>query len=416
MSRRILVIGAGPAGLMAAIKAAEEGASVVVFESMPKPARKLGISGKGRGNITNTAGYSDFLAHFNNHGRFLKTAFKAFFNQDLLDFFAEEGLKTTVERGGRVFTASGKAPEIVSKLVAAARKRNVTIITDTAISDLVIEQKQCKGVKTRTGGTFDADAVIIATGGKSYPLTGSTGDGYKFAQNIGHKVVPPLPSLVALKPERPFPISLNGLQLRNIEARLIIDGKKVQSEFGELAFLDNNLAGPVIITLSRTAVPEIVKKKQVIVSLDLKPALDHEKLDKRLLRDLNKLKNRPCSELIAGLLPTSMIDFCLESCEIDAKLNCSQLEARLRKRLRNWLKELSFEISEPGPWSQAIVTAGGIDTREINPVTMQSKLVSNLFFAGEIIDIDADTGGFNLQAAFSTGWLAGFNAARDQQK
>ena len=395
---------------MAAIKAADEGVRSLILESMPRPARKLGISGKGRGNLTNTAPYKDFLKHFNNDGRFLKFAFKQFFNNDLIDFFTHEGLETVVERGGRVFSASGKAPEIVGALVRAAEKRGVKILTNTPVTQ-ISKQNNLFQVSAGKGQVFSSEFLIIATGGKSYPLTGSTGDGYKFAQAMGHRITPLHPALVALKPIQDLPTDLDQLLLKNVSVSLWNDNRKIANEFGELSFLDGFLAGPTIITLSRIAVPLLSQGAKISVKIDLKPALDHEKLEQRLLRDLQKLNRAPLEKLLPGLLPNPMARFCQQSLAIDPMQKCCDFSADKRRKLRNWLKEANFDIKEAGPWSQAIVTAGGIEANEINQQTMESKLVKNLYFAGEVIDIDADTGGYNLQAAFSTGWLAGNSAA-----
>lgn len=395
---------------MAAIKAADEGVSSTILESMPRPARKLGISGKGRGNLTNTASYEEFLQHFNNQGRFLKFSFKHFFNQDLIDFFQREGLNTNVERGGRVFTASGKATEIVNCLIAAAERRKVKILTQTPVNNIYFTDNHFH-VICGNDQHLVAPAIILATGGRSYPLTGSTGDGYRFARAFGHTITPLYPSLVGLKPEKCYPTALERLSLKNVEATLFAGTKKVAAEFGELAFLDGCLAGPIIITLSRKAVPLLENGQKVQISIDLKPALSHEKLDQRLLRDLEQLRREPLQRLLGGLMPSVLADFCAEQLSINPKTPCASFSAESRRKLRNWLKKLEFNITEPGPWSQAIVTAGGIDTRQINTQTLESKIVANLFFAGEIMDIDADTGGYNLQAAFSTGYLAGLNAA-----
>jgi len=412
----LLVIGAGAAGIMAAIKAADEGLKVAILESMPRPARKIGISGKGRGNLTNTAPYKDFLKHFNNEGRFLKTAFRSFFNTELVSFFNNEGLDTVEERGGRIFVASQKATDAVHCLHKALEKRKVALFVDTPVKELSISQKRCIGAVTRSGSQFSAHATLLATGGMSYPLTGSTGDGYEFARKCGHSIVTPLPSLVALVPTTPFPRELNGVALRNVNAELRSNGKKIAAEFGEMLFQDGNLAGPTVITLSRKAVPELVKDHSVEIVIDLKPALDHHKLDQRLLRDIDQNKSGSLEGIVARLLPDEMRQFCLQQIGLSPFLKASRISAEQRRILRNWLKEVRFKVSGPAPWSQAIVTAGGISTQEVNPVTMQSKIVENLYFAGEILDIDADTGGYNLQAAFSTGWLAAASVADKLRK
>ena len=414
IKKSLIVVGAGPAGLIAAITAADAGQVVTIFESMPKPARKLGISGKGRGNVTNTASYDKFLLHFNNRGRFLKTAFKKFFNKELVEFLAKEGLPTTEERGGRVFTSSGKATDIVNCLHKAVLKRGIKLMLGTPVKELLIKDGKCIGVSTGTIKYY-ASNVIIATGGLSYPGTGSTGDGLRFAKNCGHEIIKPLPSLCGLKPKIPLPGYLEGVAPRNINAQLFIDGKKTAEEFGEMLFQDGYLAGPVIITLSRLAVPALDKKCKCEILIDLKPALDHQKLDKRLLRDIQEKKDQRFVDIIGGLLPNGLRQYCIKSLKLNTTVKADQTTAETRKNLRIWLKELKFEIIGHAPWEQAIVTAGGVSTKDINPTTMESRKIKNLYFAGEIIDIDADTGGFNLQAAFSTGYLAAISTQNQQQ-
>ncbi len=403
----LLVVGAGPAGLMAAIKAADEGLRVCVVESMPKPARKLGIAGKGRGNLTNTAPLPEFLKHFNRHGRFLKASFAAFFNKDLVEFFEKEGLKTVEERGGRVFVASGRATDAVRCLHHAIERRGIKLLTLSPVRDLIVVEKTCKGLILADGRRLNAVRTLLATGGMSYPLTGSTGDGFRMARDCGHTVITPLPALVALKPEKPLPESLQGAILKNVSAELRINGKKEAAEFGEMAFLDGYLAGPIIITLSRAAVQALHIGQKVEIVIDLKPALDHATLDRRLLREIENNRGIDISGLLAKLLPAEFRRYCLEQTGLIGSKRADQTGAEQRKCLRLWLKEQHYQIIGHAPWEQAIVTAGGIATNEVNPNTLESKLIANLHFAGEIIDIDADTGGYNLQAAFSTGWLAG---------
>ena len=392
---------------MAAIKAADEGLCVCIVESMPRPARKLGISGKGRGNLTNIAKLPDFLKHFNQHGRFLKAAFAAFFNTDLIDFFEQEGLNTVEERGGRVFVASGHATDAVRCLHQAVEKRKIKLITSTPAKKLVIENQHCVGVILSDGRKLLAERTLLATGGLSYPLTGSTGDGIEMARACGHKIVTPLPSLVALKTENPLPESLNGTVLKNVAAELRIDGKKAAGEFGEMAFLDGYLAGPIIISLSRAAVQALHNQQQVEIIIDLKPALEHATLDRRILREIEANRGINLSGLVAKLLPADFRSYCLTQTGLSGGLKADQMNGAQRKTLLKWFKEQHYKIVGHAPWEQAIVTAGGVSTADINPNTLESKLVASLHFAGEIIDIDADTGGYNLQAAFSTGWLAG---------
>ena len=410
--KSLIVVGSGPAGFMAAITAADSGQVVTIFESMPKPARKLGITGKGRGNVTNTETYEKFLLHFNNKGRFLKTAFKKFFNKELIDFLGKEGLQTTVERGGRVFTSSGKATDIVNCLHKAIIKRGITLKTDSPVKDLIVKEGKCVGVSTANSNYY-ASNVVLATGGLSYPATGSTGDGLKIAKKLGHTIIKPLPSLCALKTSVQLPNYLEGVAPKNINVQLFINGKKVSEEFGEMLFQDGYLSGPVMITLSRLVVPALERKEKCEVIIDFKPALDHKKLDNRILRDIKEKNNLPFYEIVAGLLPNKLRQYCIKTLNVNSNLRADQISAEIRKQLRIWLKELKFEIIGHASWEQAIVTSGGISTKEIDPTTMESKLIKNLYFAGEIIDVDADTGGFNLQAAFSTGYLAGLSASHN---
>lgn len=412
----LLVIGAGPAGLMAAIKAADEGLKVCIIESMPLPARKLGISGKGRGNLTNTAKLKDFLSHFNNHGRFLKTAFASFFNTDLIEFFTKEGLETIEERGGRIFTSSGKATDASKCLHRAIEKRRIRILFSSSAKGLIISDKACVGAVLKNGQKISAKRTLLATGGLSYPRTGSTGDGIEIARMTGHDIKTPLPSLVALKPEADIPDYLNGTTLRNISAELRINGKKVAMENGEMQFIDGYLGGPVIITLSRKAVSAINFMQNVEIILDIKPALEYEQLDKRIQRDCQQKPKVSLKEILNGLMPVAMQKYCLSQNRLSPDIPVCRLGSDQRKTIRNWLKQQTFKIINHAGWEQAIVTAGGVDCSQINPVTLESKIVPNLYFAGEIIDIDADTGGYNLQAAFSTGWLAGREISKTVNK
>ncbi|HMM60208.1 MAG TPA: aminoacetone oxidase family FAD-binding enzyme, partial [Candidatus Rifleibacterium sp.] len=281
----------------------------------------------------------------------------------------------------------------------------VQLVVNRPVTGLIVEKGQCLGA-IAGGKPWLAAATLLATGGLSYPATGSTGDGLKFAQACGHEIVTPLPSLVALKTPEPMPDYLKDVALRNASAELRVNGKKVAAEFGEMTFLDGNLSGPIVITLSRQAVPAVHAGPLCEIFVDLKPALDHAKLDRRILRDFEENHNARLDEVIAKLLPAGMRQFCLQQLGLSPSLKIAQITAVQRRLLRNWLKELKFTITGSAPWEQAIVTAGGVSTRQINPATMESKIVKNLYFAGEIIDIDADTGGYNLQAAFSTGWLA----------
>ncbi len=412
---RIIVVGGGAAGLMAAGTAAKAGARVLLLEKMKQPGRKLAITGKGRCNLTNSAEISDCIAHFGNNGRFLRQAFHRFFNHDLIDFFADNGLKTVTERGGRVFPANGKAPEVVKALRNWLNKSGVTIRLSSPVEELIVKDDQIVGVMA-AGEEFSAAAVILATGGASYPLTGSTGDGYRLAMNVGHNIIPTRPALVPLTyastSEKFNSEKLAGLSLRNVAVRLLINNKKVREVFGELLFTEDGISGPAVLTLSGAAVNALNNQNEVCFSLDLKPALDEKKLEARLLRDFQNRGKESLDSLLRGLLPKEMVAFCLDSNKISPQRQGHQVTAKERKRLRTWLKDCRLPITGHRPLAEAIITAGGIDTKEINPKTMASRRIKNLFFAGELLNIQADTGGYNLQAAFSTGYLAGKAAAQ----
>ncbi len=410
-SRQVIVVGAGAAGLMAAGQAAETGAEVLLLEKMERPGRKLRIAGKGRCNLTNVAPLDDFLAHFGPNGRFLRQAFARFFAPDLVAFFEGLGVRTVTERGGRVFPASGEAQDVVDALVRWVRRCGVTLRPQSPVARLLVEDGQMAGVAVADGRTYRADAVIVATGGASYPATGSTGDGYRLAEAVGHTIVPIRPALVPLEAAGDVAPRLQGLSLHNVTARLLVDGREQAAGFGEMLFTHFGLSGPIILTLSRQAVDALREGKQVAISIDLKPALDEQTLDARLLRDLDAHGKRHLRTLLKGLLPAKLIPVCLDLVGIPPDKVAHQITAQERARLRAWLKDFGLEVRGHRPLAEAIVTAGGVSLREIEPRTMESRLVEGLYFAGEVLDLDADTGGYNLQAAFSTGWVAGRSAA-----
>jgi len=410
--RRVIVIGAGAAGMMAAGQAAQSGAEVLLIEKMDRPGRKLRITGKGRCNLTNVAPISDFLQHFGTNGRFLRQAFARFFTTELIDFFEDLDVPTVTERGGRVFPESQRAQDVVDSLVRWLIRSRVTIRTLSPVETLIVEGARVTGVRCSSGQTYHADAVIIATGGASYPGTGSTGDGYRLAESVGHTLVPIRPALVPLETRGSIAPSLQGLSLRNVKARLLVNGKRKTEGFGEMLFTHFGVSGPIILTLSKQAVDALRTNDEVSISIDLKPALSEQTLDARLLRDLNTYSKRQFKTLLKELLPKKLIPVCIELTRIPADKIAHQITAKERRRLRTWLKDFRLDIVGHRPFTEAIVTAGGVDTREIDPRTMASRLMRGLFLAGEVIDIDGDTGGYNLQAAFSTGWLAGQSAGR----
>jgi predicted Rossmann fold flavoprotein len=406
----VIVVGGGAAGLMAAGQAAASGSKTLLLEKMDEPGRKIFITGKFRCNLTNTDPIPEFIDHFSGNGRFLRQAFHRFFSEDLREFFQKEGVPTIVERGGRVFPASGKSKDVVQALVRWCKHQGVEISTHSPVDQLQIEGNKIRGVITQ-GKFTPARIVIIATGGASYPGTGSTGDGYNLAKNAGHSIIPVRPSLVPLTTKGDIAPKLQGLSLRNVSVSVWINEKNSRDAFGEILFTHFGVSGPIILTLSRNIVDALRENKSVSISLDLKPALDDSKLDNRLLREFDLHGKQQFSTILKGLLPRKLIPVCTELIKIPENKLGHQITSEERKRLRTWLKDFRLEVSGHRTFRHAIVTAGGIATREINPKTMESRLVKGLYFAGEIIDIDADTGGYNLQAAFSTGWLAGRSAA-----
>ncbi len=408
--RRVIVIGGGAAGLMAAGQAAELGAETLLLEKMKRPGNKLRITGKGRCNLTNVTPLSEFIAHFGPNGRFLRQAFSRFFTPELVAFFEELGVRTVTERGGRVFPASDRAQDVVDALVRWVGERGVTLRTRSPVKQLLVEGGRVVGVRAAKR-VYRADGVIVATGGVSYPATGSTGDGYRLAASVGHSIVPIRPALVPLETAGDVAPRLQGLSLRHVTVRMWVNGKKRAEAFGEMLFTHFGLSGPIILSLSGRVVDALRQGQGVVLAIDLKPALDERKLDVRLLRDLDAHGKQQFRTLLEALLPRKLIPVCIDLTSISPYKVGHQITAQERGRLRTWLKDFRLEVTGYRSFTEAIITAGGVDTREIDPRTMASRLVEGLYFTGEVLDVDADTGGYNLQAAFSTGWLAGRAAA-----
>ncbi len=408
--KTVVVIGGGAAGLMAAGQAAQCGARVILLEKMKRPGRKICISGKGRCNITNSAAPGDFINHFGKNGRFLRQAFSRFFSSELIDFFQENGLEIVLERGGRYFPASGKAPDILKAFLRWLAKLKVEIRDNSPVQGLLMNGNKLQGVITNKK-EIRCDAVILSTGGASYPATGSTGDGYRLAESAGHSTIPIRPALVPLEVTGGIHPELVGLELKNVEVRLVINGKRCQQLFGEMHFIKTGVSGPVILTLSGAVVDGLREGKKVVLSVDLKPALDLQKMDARLIRDFEKRHKESFDQVLRGLLPAQLVPLCLEQTDIPAEQLVGQISKKERKRLLHWLKDLRMEVSSHRPFTEAIITAGGVHLQEIDPRTMESKILTGLYLAGEILDLNGNTGGYNLQAAFSTGWLAGRSAA-----
>jgi len=402
----VIVVGAGPAGLLAAGSASEEGCRVLILEKMRQEGRKLLITGKGRCNITNDADAGEFIRHVHPNGRFLRHAFGQFFSKEILDLLHRYGVETTCERGGRYFPSSNMSADVLSALLRWVKELNVEIRCGHRVEKLIVEGHTIKGVKA-LGQEFRADTVILATGGKSYPATGSNGEGYELARSVGHTLTQVRPALVPLETDGNVAQQLQGLTLKNVRATVWVNDKKRGEDFGEMIFTHFGLSGPIILTLSRIVVDELQQNNKVEVSIDLKPALDEQKLDGRLLRDLDEAGKKNISNLFRNWLPASMIPVFLNRLGIDPGKEGHQLSSKERKRIRNLMKDFRFSITGHRSFKEAIITAGGIPTSEIFSKTMESKLVPGLCFAGEMIDLDAETGGYNLQIAYSTGWLAG---------
>lgn len=402
-----IIIGAGAAGLMAATTAAKKG-SVLIVEKMEKPARKVRITGKGRCNITNTKAKEDFLAKVRCGAEFFERAFENFDNRATMEFFEKNGLEIEAERGDRVFPKSGKAWDVADTLVKAAKQAGARIECYCAIESLNIEDNVIKSVTTQDGMTISCDNVIVCTGGLSYPATGSTGDGYNMAYDAGHNIEAVRPSLTPLESDAHIIGHLNGSKLKNINTKLIVDDRLKAEEFGEMEFMPFGVSGATILRMSRMAVDAIIDQKKVEISIDLKPALSRQQLENRIARELKTMRpTEQITELVHRLAPSRLVSPVLHQSRIPIMLHIRQFDDTRRDSLISTLKDLRIPITDYRPYPEAIVTAGGVDLNEIDPSTMESILVKGLFFAGEVLDIDADTGGYNLQIAFSTGHLAG---------
>lgn len=410
----IIVIGGGAAGMMAAGIAGANGASVLLIEKMNRTGIKLSITGKGRCNLTNDIPISEFLTHVGSEPRFLRSAFSRFYNKELIAFFDKMGVKTVVERGGRVFPESQNSQDIVEAMRDWCSMNHVEVIHSKCVG-IGIEEGQIKNVKLDNGDTISAKRIIIATGGASFVGTGSTGDGYKFARSVGHTVVNPRPVLVSLETEGNMAKEMQGLSLKNINITAFVNNKKKMQLFGEMLFTHNGLSGPIILTLSRHLVDDIIAGSDVRVLIDLKPAVEDKTLDNRLIRDLAEHGKMKFYNLLSEYLPSSMVPVLLNLSSIDGDKLCNQISGDERKRIKNNMKALPLKITGSGSWNEAIVTSGGVSLKEIDQRTMESKQVKGLYFAGEVMDLDADTGGYNLQIAFSTGWVAGISAAESLQ-
>ena len=405
--KRVVVIGGGAAGLMAAVIAGREGAKVTLLEKMNYVGKKMGITGKGRCNITNACDMSDFIKNTPGNGKFLYGAYERFTNEDLLQLLHDAGLETKVERGGRVFPASDSALDVRNTFMKLMKHYGVDVHLEEPVKKLLVDDGVVTGVVTDKE-TYHADAVVIATGGKSYPATGSTGDGYMLAAQVGHKITDIRPSLVPIVTAESWVKDLMGLSLRNVELSVVAKNKVQAKMFGEMMFTHFGITGPIVLSLSHT-VGKLMRKKNIgTIGLDinLKPALSPETLDKRLQKDFDLYSKKQLINGMKDLLPSRLIPLIIELAGIDPQKPINQISKEERQQIGYMLQHMPLTVKGLRPVEEAIVTAGGISLKEFNPKTMESKLVKGLYGAGEVLDIDAFTGGYNLQAAFSTGYVA----------
>lgn len=417
---KVLVIGGGPAGMMAAITASEQGNNVTILEKMESLGKKLLITGKGRCNITNSAEMEEFMKNIPENSKFLYSAFNQYDNQDIIEFLNKQGVATKVERGGRIFPVSDKSTDVLNAFIRKLKELNVQIRTNFEVTKIHTEDGVLVGIEGKNNGKEEkilADKIILATGGKSYPVTGSTGDGYRMAENVGHTVTKIKPSLVPLtcKDEsKTLCGKMQGLSLRNVAIKIKCQDKIVYEDFGEMLFTHYGLSGPIILSCSAILIgykniENLLKENNVKIYIDLKPALDEEKLDARILRDFEELKNKQFKNSLEKLLPRKMIEPFIEITEISPEKRINEITKEERRKMVKTLKGMELTVGGFRNIEEAIITSGGINIKEINPKTMESKIIKGLYFAGEIIDIDAFTGGFNLQIAWSTGYAAGQN-------
>lgn len=407
----IIVIGAGAAGMMTALVAARRGKQVTLLEKMQQPGLKLRITGKGRCNLTNTATMKDFLTHVGSDARFMRNSFSQFFNTQLMELFEGLGVPLVVERGSRVYPKSGKSLDIFLALVTELeRMPNVEIRKGCRVERLIVADGQACGVRLADDTSLRADKTVIATGGMSYPLTGSTGDGYRMAETAGHTLSPRRPALVSLKTDLKIPQELVNFALKNVKLTITEkDGKKLSEHFGEMTFTFDGIDGPIVLSASRVATGPLHDGKQLLAHLDLKPAIEEATLDKRLINDLNSNGTRLFNDALRMWLPAELVPLALQNLHIEYYKRLNQINGAERKRLLAFLKDFTFTLTGTGNFEEAIVTQGGVNLKEVNPKTMESKKVQNLYLVGEVLDLDADTGGYNLQLAFSTGFAAGNN-------
>lgn len=403
---KVIIIGGGAAGMFAAVTAAENGHEVHIYEKNEKLGKKLFITGKGRCNLTNSCDMEELFDAVCTNGKFLYSAFYGFTNQDAMHFFEECGLKIKVERGNRVFPVSDHSSDVIGALQRKLKSLGVRVHLNTEVEEVLAEAGQVKGIRTSDGATIRADAVIIATGGFSYQSTGSTGDGYRFARELGHKVTELSPALVPLNVKEDTARRLQGLSLRNVRAGIYAGKKCLYEDFGEMMFTHFGVTGPLILTAS-SRIQKQLRKQELRLVIDLKPALSEDQLDRRLLRDFEEAKNKQFRNALGGLFPSKLIPVMIEKSGIAPEKKVNEISREERHKFLSLMKNFELTVTGLRDYNEAIITKGGVHVKEINPSTMESKLVSGVYFAGEVLDLDAVTGGFNLQIAWSTAYAAG---------
>ena len=410
----VIVVGGGAAEMMAAIFAARNGQNVTLLEKNEKLGKKIFITGKGRCNITNASEIEDLFSAVISNPKFLYSGFYSFTNDQVIHFFEELGVATKIERGNRVFPVSDHSSDVIAALAREMQHLKVKVQLHCEVKELLINnEKEIKGVRLANGKKMTADAVVVATGGISYPSTGSTGDGYRFARNCGHKVTELFPSLVPMEVKEWYAKELQGLSLKNIEIHITDGKKKLYDEFGEMLFTHYGVTGPVILSAS-SIVGKTLEKKELVLHIDLKPALAEEQLDKRLLREFEANHNKQFKNAIDSLLPAKLRPVIIELSGIEEEKKVHEITKEERLNLLRLIKDFHMTLTGLRGYNEAIITKGGISVKEIDPGTMESKLIKNLYFAGEVLDLDAVTGGYNLQIAWSTGYLAGISAGQDK--
>ena len=410
----VIVVGGGAAGMMAAIFAARNGQNVTLLEKNEKLGKKIFITGKGRCNITNASEIEDLFSAVISNPKFLYSGFYSFTNDQVIHFFEELGVATKIERGNRVFPVSDHSSDVIAALAREMQHLKVKVQLHCEVKELLINnEREIKGVRLANGKKMTADAVVVATGGISYPSTGSTGDGYRFARNCGHKVTELFPSLVPMEVKEWYAKELQGLSLKNIEIHITDGKKKLYDEFGEMLFTHYGVTGPVILSAS-SIVGKTLEKKELVLHIVLKPALTEEQLDKRLLREFEANHNKQFKNAIDSLLPAKLRPVIIELSGIEEEKKVHEITKEERLNLLRLIKDFHMTLTGLRGYNEAIITKGGISVKEIDPGTMESKLIKNLYFAGEVLDLDAVTGGYNLQIAWSTGYLAGISAGQDK--